>query len=77
MLEQLATETGGRAFFVDETNQLGAVYDQIAPGAPLEVLPLLQSSSDQPSDAFRRVEVVVDAKGAKGAKARTIRGYYP
>ena len=74
VLEQLATETGGRAFFVDETNQLGAVYDQIALELRSKYFLAYQSSSDQPSDEFRRVEVVVDAKGAK---ARTIRGYYP
>ncbi len=74
VLEQLASETGGRAFFIDDTNQLGAVYDQIALELRSKYFLAYQSSSNQPSDAFRRVEVVVDAKGAK---ARTIRGYYP
>ena len=74
VLEQLATETGGRAFFVERTNQLSAVYDQIALELRSKYFLAYQSSSTQPSDAFRRVEVVVDAKGAK---ARTIRGYYP
>ena len=74
VLEQLASETGGRAFFVEETSQLGAVYDQIALELRSKYFLAYQSSSTQPSDAFRRVEVVVDARGAK---ARTIRGYYP
>ncbi len=74
VLEQLATETGGRAYFVEETSQLGAVYDQIALELRSKYFLAYQSSSTQPSDAFRRVEVVVDARGAK---ARTIRGYYP
>ncbi len=74
VLEQLATETGGRAFFVEDTNQLGVVYDQIALELRSKYFLAYQSSSTQPSDEFRRVEVVVDAKGAK---ARTIRGYYP
>ena len=74
VLEQLATETGGRAFFVDDASQLGAVYDQIAVELRSKYFLAYQSSSTQPSDAFRRVEVLVDAKGAK---ARTIRGYYP
>lgn len=74
VLEQLATETGGRAFFVDDVSHLGAVYDQIAVELRSKYFLAYQSSSTAPSDAFRRVEVVVDQRGAK---ARTIRGYYP
>lgn len=74
VLEQLASETGGRAFFIDDPGQLGAVYDQIALELRSKYFLAYQSSSTAPSDAFRRVEVVIDAKGAK---ARTIRGYYP
>ena len=74
VLEQLAAETGGRAFFVDDPGRLGAVYDQIAQELRSKYFLAYQSSSTAPSDAFRRVEVVIDVKGAR---ARTIRGYYP
>ncbi len=74
VLEQLATETGGRAFFVDDPGQLGAVYDQIALELRSKYFLAYQSSSTAPSDVFRRVEIQVDEKGAR---ARTIRGYYP
>ncbi len=74
VLEQLAAETGGRAFFVENTSQLGAVYARIALELRSKYFLAYQSSSTAPSDAFRRVEVRVDRKGAR---ARTIRGYYP
>ena len=74
VLEQLAAETGGRAFFVDDPSQLGAVYDRIASELRSKYFLAYQSSSTQPGNAFRRVEVEVDIKGAR---ARTIRGYYP
>ncbi len=74
VLEQLAQETGGRAFFVENTSQLAAVYDQIGLELRSKYFLAYQSSSTAPSDAFRRVEVVIDERGAK---ARTIRGYYP
>ncbi len=74
VLEQLAAETGGRAFFVDGTAELAAVYDTIALELRTKYFLAYQSSSTEPSDAFRRVEVLVDERGAK---ARTIRGYYP
>ena len=74
MLEQLALETGGRAYFVESTSELAAVYDQIGLELRSKYFLAYQSSSTAPSDAFRRVEVVVDERGAR---ARTIRGYYP
>ncbi len=74
VLEQLALETGGRAFFVENTGELAAVYDQIGLELRSKYFLAYQSSSTAPTDAFRRVEVVVDERGAR---ARTIRGYYP
>lgn len=74
VLEQLALETGGRAFFVENTSQLAEVYDRIGLELRSKYFLAYQSSSTAPSDAFRRVEVVVDRRGAR---ARTIRGYYP
>ncbi len=74
VLERLAVETGGRAFFVEDTSELDAVYDQIALELRSKYFLAYQSSSTAPPDAFRRVEVVVDRRGAR---ARTIRGYYP
>ncbi|MEM8964599.1 MAG: VWA domain-containing protein, partial [Acidobacteriota bacterium] len=76
-LEDLAYETGGRAFFIDEPSELRGVYAQIeeelrsqyllaySPGTPI-------SASDEEL-VFHEIEVEVEGSSLK---ARTIRGYY-
>lgn len=72
-LNDLADETGGRAYFISKASELHSVYGQIE--RELRSQYLLAYSSDAPSEAeeFRTVEVKVKGK----LKARTISGYYP
>jgi VWFA-related protein len=73
-LNDLAQETGGRAFFIKKVEELEDVYQVIE--RELRNQYLLAYSSDRPAveGQFRQVEVKL---GRSGLKARTIRGYYP
>lgn len=72
-LSDLASETGGRSFFIDRAEELSGVYAQIE--SELRSRYLLAYAPDQSDEtgAFRQIEVKVKKSGLK---ARTIRGYY-
>jgi VWFA-related protein len=73
LLRRLAHDTGGRAFFVDETAAIERVAGEIEQDMRSRYL-LAYQSSNPAGDGFRTVDVEV-ARG--GAEARTVRGYYP
>ncbi len=73
-LTRLAEETGGQSFFVEDAAALAAIYDQIEAELRSQYLLAYQSTNSSSSDDFRTVEVQV---ASPGAKAETIRGYYP
>jgi VWFA-related protein len=71
-LSDLADETGGRAFFISQAEELRQVYRDIED--ELRSQYLLTYSSDRPAGdgQYRQIEVRLDGK----YKARTMRGYY-
>jgi VWFA-related protein len=71
-LHRLASETGGRAFFVSRNDDLSEVYRSIERELRSQYLLAYQSSAT--GEGFRRVEVEVDRPGVSAA---TVRGYYP
>lgn len=73
-LSQMARETGGRSFFVENTSQLDGVYSQIERDLRSQYRIAYQSSNNRTDDQFRAVKVEV---AGKGMEARTISGYYP
>ncbi len=73
-LERLADETGGRSFFIDDENELAAIYDTIQQELRSRYLLAYQSSQTGDSKAFRTIDVEVDRDGVE---ALTLRGYYP
>ncbi len=73
-VEQLAGETGGRAFFVAGLDQLNEVYLRISDELRSGYLIAYQASSAGAESAYRKIRVEIDAKGAK---VRTRNGYYP
>lgn len=73
-LKELATETGGEAFFVKDVEELPAVYDRIAELLRSQYLVWYPSPSDKSDEEFREIEVTVDRPGLE---VHTIRGYYP
>ena len=76
VLRQFSEETGGRAFFVDELEQLPGIYREIQGELRSQYLFAYQSSSDRDESEFRIIEVEVEVDGKK-AEVRTMRGYYP
>ncbi|MCP4654141.1 MAG: VWA domain-containing protein [bacterium] len=76
VLEKLAAETGGRAFFVRELDELEAIYTEIQEELRSQYLFAYQSSSEKDPSQFRRIEVIVELDG-KRAEVNTMSGYYP
>ncbi len=73
VLRRLASQTGGLSFFIDEVEELDAVYETIAAELRAKYLLAYQSTNDTDDGEFRRIEVKVQG----GGEARTLRGYYP
>ncbi|MEM7588473.1 MAG: VWA domain-containing protein, partial [Acidobacteriota bacterium] len=73
VLTKIADETGGRAFFVEQTSELEAIYATIQEELRSQYLLVYQSTSQQDPAAFRRVEVKVE----DGHEVRAMSGYYP
>jgi Ca-activated chloride channel family protein len=73
VLERISEETGGRAFFVEELEELNAIYSTIQEELRSRYLLVYQSNSAKDSAEFRRVEVKVEG----AALVRAMRGYYP
>ncbi|MCP4545521.1 MAG: VWA domain-containing protein, partial [bacterium] len=76
VLEKLAAETGGRAFFVRELDELTPIYTEIQEELRSQYLFAYQSSSEKDPSQFRRIEVRVEIDG-KRAEVHTMSGYYP
>lgn len=72
-LEEIATETGGRAFFIDAARELRPVYREIEQELRSQYLLAYNSNQEGAADAFRPVEVRVTGN----RRARTMSGYYP
>jgi Ca-activated chloride channel family protein len=73
-LSDLASATGGRAFFTNKPEELPAVYKQIETELRSRYLVAYNSTDTSGRTGFRPVEVKVKRNGLK---ARTARGYYP
>jgi Ca-activated chloride channel family protein len=74
-LERLAEETGGRAYFIPNTDKLEEIYRQIDTELRSQYLLTYYSEARTEGDEeWREVTVKVDGKGLK---ARTISGYFP
>ncbi len=72
-LEEIATATGGRAFFIAAARDLAPVYRQIDRELRSQYLLAYNSNQERAGDDFRQVEVRVTGN----RRARTISGYYP
>jgi VWFA-related protein len=74
-LSRLASETGGRSFFISRAEELDQVYDEIE--EELRSRYLVAYAPDpvpEPGSGFREVGVKVKKRGVR---TRTQRGYYP
>jgi len=74
-LEKLSEETGGRAFFLKNVDELAGIYATIEAELRSQYLIAYQSSNTTSgSNTFRGVDLKVNKPGLE---AKTIRGYYP
>jgi Ca-activated chloride channel family protein len=74
-LEKLSEETGGRAFFLKNVDELAGIYSTIENELRSQYLIAYQSSNTTSgSNTFRSVDLKVNKPGME---AKTIRGYYP
>lgn len=73
-LTRVAEETGGRSFFIDSAEGLGAIYSQVEEELRSQYLIAYQSTSTDTSGAFRKVDLEVLQRGLE---AKTMTGYYP
>lgn len=73
-LQRLSEETGGRAFFIGTSGELGKVFETVEKELRSQYLLAYQSSNPGRDDKFRVVEVKV---AKPGLEAKTVRGYYP
>ncbi len=72
-LENLAQETGGRTFFINDAVDLAGVYEDIE--RELRSQYLVAYSSDQGGEKGTYRQIKIEVKDGK-LKARTVRGYY-
>ncbi len=77
LLAEVARESGGRSFFLDNVEELGNVYGTIE--RELRSRYLLAYQSSNTGDGFREVEVQVlrDGKKDRRLTVTALRGYYP
>ncbi len=73
-LTKFADQTGGRAFFVDSSAELPAIYDAIQNELRSRYYLAYQSTNTAPSEEFRSIEVKISQRDLD---AKTLRGYYP
>ena len=73
VLRQLAQETGGRSFFVQRAEELGAIYGQIADELSSQYTMGYASKNPKRDGAWRKVQVQV---ARSNVTVRTRRGYY-
>ncbi len=74
-LEKISEETGGRAFFLKNVDELAGIYSTIENELRSQYLVAYQSSNTTSgSNTFRAIDVKVNKPGLE---PKTIRGYYP
>ncbi len=73
-LARIAEETGGRAFFPREADELAGIYAAVQEELRSQYLIAYQSTTARTDPGFRVVDLKV---GRPGLEAKTLRGYYP
>ncbi len=73
-LGELASETGGRSYYITDAAQLSAVYELVEDDLRSQYLLAYQSSNTARDGRFRVVDLRVDRPRAE---VRTLSGYYP
>jgi Ca-activated chloride channel family protein len=75
-LQKISEETGGKAFFLSDTKDLGNIVSEIATELRSQYAIGYFSSNTAHDGTFRRVKIEVTGSPAKGALLRYRRGYF-
>jgi Ca-activated chloride channel family protein len=76
LLNRLAEDSGGRAFFPKELSEMKAIAAQIAKDLRTQFIVSYYPSNDKRDGTFRSVKVTIGQKGNRKLIARTRNGYY-
>jgi Ca-activated chloride channel homolog len=76
LLSLIADDSGGRAFFPTNINEIPAIADQIAKDLRSQYVVSYYPGNYNLDGAFRTVKVTVNSQGSRKLIARTRRGYY-
>ncbi|MBO0797896.1 MAG: VWA domain-containing protein, partial [Blastocatellia bacterium] len=76
LLEQLAYDSGGQAFFPKDLNELPAIAAQIAKALRTQYVVSYYPSNAKHDGSFRNVQVDVSSRAGQKMIARTKQGYY-
>jgi Ca-activated chloride channel family protein len=76
LLSLIADDSGGRAFFPENIDEIPAIADQIAKDLRSQYVVSYYSGNYNLDGAFRTVKVIVNSQGSRKLIARTRRGYY-
>ncbi len=76
LLNRLAEDSGGRAFFPKDLSEMPAVAAQIAKDLRTQYVVSYYPSNEKLDGSFRQVKVVVTPKDNRRVIARTRQGYY-
>lgn len=76
-LEELASETGGIAFFPKSLDQVDEIASEVAHDIRSQYTIGYRSTKPMSEGGFRRVEVTAEAKGMGKLTVRTRPGYFP
>lgn len=76
LLTRLADDSGGRAFFPKDVNEMPTIAAQIAKDLRTQYVVSYYPTNDKRDGSFRTVKVSVNPKGTRKLIARTRQGYY-
>jgi Ca-activated chloride channel family protein len=76
LLNRLAEDSGGRAFFPKELSEMKSIAAQIAKDLRTQYIVSYYPSNDKRDGTFRTVKVSINQKGSRKLIGRTRNGYY-
>ncbi len=76
LMQRLADDSGGRAFFPKDVSEIGEISKQIAKDLRTQYVINYYPSNDKRDGTFRTVKVAVTPKDSRKLVARTRQGYY-
>ena len=76
LLQRIADDSGGRAFFPKDISEMGEIAKQIAKDLRTQYVVSYYPSNDKRDGTFRTVKVTVSPKDNHKLFARTRQGYY-